>query len=132
MFGYACNETDNYMPLALELSHQILKVLADFRRSNTRINYLRPDAKSQVTIEYNDNDKPVRIDTIVVSTQHDPFDSDDYAMLSKIKSDIIKIVIPKVFENQPDHIKLLLNDSIKYHINPTGKLLLEVPTETQV
>jgi len=127
MFGYACNETDNYIPLALDLSHQILKVLADFRRSNTRINYLRPDAKSQVTIEYDDNNKPVRIDTIVVSTQHDPFDSDDDAMLSKIKSDIIKIVIPKVFENQPSHIKSLLNDSIKYHVNPTGKFVIGGP-----
>jgi len=127
MIGYACNETDNYMPLALDLSHQILKVLADFRRENNHIMYLRPDAKSQVTIEYDDNHKPIRIDTIVVSTQHDPFDSDDDSMLSKIKSDIIKIVIPKVFENQPDYVKTLLNDSIKYHINPTGKFIIGGP-----
>ena len=88
MFGYACNETSNYIPLALDLSHQILKVLADFRKDNKEINYLRPDAKSQVTIEYDDNNKPVKIDTIVVSTQHDSFDTDDSIMLSKIKSDI--------------------------------------------
>ena len=127
MFGYACNETGNYIPLALDLSHQILKVLASFRRDNNEIKYLRPDAKSQVTIEYDENDKPIKIDTIVVSTQHDAFETDDDKMLSKIKSDIIKIIIPKVFDSQPDHIKSLLNDSIKYHINPTGKFVIGGP-----
>ena len=126
MFGYACNETDNYMPLALDLSNQILKTLADFRRENKDIKYLRPDAKSQVTIEYDDNNIPIRIDTIVVSTQHDPFDEDD-KMLLKIKSDIINIVIPKVFESQPQHISSLMNNSIKYHINPTGKFVTGGP-----
>ena len=126
MFGYACNETDNYMPLALDLSNQILKTLADFRRENKDIKYLRPDAKSQVTIEYDDNNIPIRIDTIVVSTQHDPFDEDD-KMLLKIKSDIINIVIPRVFESQPQHISSLMNNSIKYHINPTGKFVTGGP-----
>ena len=126
MFGYACSETDNYMPLALDLSNQILKTLADFRRENKDIKYLRPDAKSQVTIEYDDNNIPIRIDTIVVSTQHDPFDEDD-KMLLKIKSDIINIVIPKVFESQPQHISSLMNNSIKYHINPTGKFVTGGP-----
>ena len=127
MFGYACNETSNYIPLALDLSHQILKVLADFRKDNKEINYLRPDAKSQVTIEYDDNNKPVKIDTIVVSTQHDSFDTDDGIMLSKIKSDIINIIIPKVFDNQSDHTKSLLSDSVKYYINPTGKFVIGGP-----
>ena len=127
MFGYACNETSNYIPLALDLSHQILKVLADFRKENKEINYLRPDAKSQVTIEYDDNNKPVKIDTIVVSTQHDSFDTDDSIMLSKIKSDIINIIIPKVFDNQSDHTKSLLSDSVKYYINPTGKFVIGGP-----
>ena len=127
MFGYACNETSNYIPLALDLSHQILKVLADFRKENKEINYLRPDAKSQVTIEYDDNNKPVKIDTIVVSTQHDSFDTDDGIMLSKIKSDIINIIIPKVFDNQSDHTKSLLSDSVKYYINPTGKFVIGGP-----
>ena len=126
MYGYACSETDNYMPLALDLSNQILKTLADFRRENKDIKYLRPDAKSQVTIEYDDNNIPVRIDTIVVSIQHDPFDEDD-KMLLKIKSDIINIVIPKVFESQPQHISSLMNNSIKYHINPTGKFVTGGP-----
>ncbi len=126
MFGYACNETKNYMPLALDLSHKILQVLADFRRQNKEIKYLRPDAKSQVTIEY-DKNRPIKIDTIVVSTQHDPFENDDDKMLSKIKSDIINIVIPKVFESQPENIKSLLNDSVKYHINPTGKFVIGGP-----
>ena len=127
MFGYACNETSNYIPLALDLSHQILKVLADFRKDNKEINYLRPDAKSQVTIEYDDNNKPVKIDTIVVSIQHDSFDTDDSIMLSKIKSDIINIIIPKVFDNQSDHTKSLLSDSVKYYINPTGKFVIGGP-----
>tara|TARA_B110000444_G_scaffold258751_1_gene300517 strand:- start:10491 stop:11747 length:1257 start_codon:yes stop_codon:yes gene_type:complete len=127
MFGYASNETENYMPLALDLSHQILKTLADFRRENKIINYLRPDSKSQVTIEYDNNNRPIKIDTIVVSTQHDDFDTDDDIMLSKIKSDIINIIIPKVFDNQPNHIKSLLGDSVKYHVNPTGKFVIGGP-----
>ena len=127
MFGYACNETDNFMPLALDLSNQILKVLSDFRREKKDIKYLRPDSKSQVTIEYNENNLPIRIDTIVVSTQHDPFNDDDDKMLSRIKSDIINLVIPKVFESQPKHIKSLFNNSIKYHINPTGKFVIGGP-----
>ena len=110
----------------MDLSNQILKTLADFRRENINIQYLRPDAKSQVTIEYDDNNIPVRIDTIVVSTQHDPFDEDD-KMLSRIKSDVINLVIPKVFESQPQHIKSLMNDSINYHINPTGKFVVGGP-----
>ena len=127
MFGYACNETDNFMPLALDLSNQILKVLSDFRREKKDIKYLRPDSKSQVTIEYSENNLPIRIDTIVVSTQHDPFNDDDDKMLSRIKSDIINLVIPKVFESQPKHIKSLFNNSIKYHINPTGKFVIGGP-----
>ena len=127
MFGYACNETDNFMPLALDLSHQILKVLSDFRREKKDIKYLRPDSKSQVTIEYNENNLPIKINTIVVSTQHDTFDDDDDEMLSRIKSDIINLVIPKVFESQPKHIKSLFNNSIKYHINPTGKFVIGGP-----
>ena len=127
MFGYACNETDNFMPLALDLSHQILRVLSDFRREKKDIKYLRPDSKSQVTIEYNENNLPIKINTIVVSTQHDPFDDDDDEMLSRIKSDIINLVIPKVFESQPKHIKSLFNNSIKYHINPTGKFVIGGP-----
>ena len=127
MFGYACNETDNFMPLALDLSHQILKVLSDFRREKKDIKYLRPDSKSQVTIEYNENNLPIRLDTVVVSTQHDPFNDDDDKMLSRIKSDIINLVIPKVFESQPKHIKSLFNNSIKYHINPTGKFVIGGP-----
>jgi S-adenosylmethionine synthetase len=127
MFGYACNETDNFMPLALDLSNQILKVLSNFRREKKDIKYLRPDSKSQVTIEYSENNLPIRIDTIVVSTQHDPFNDDDDKMLSRIKSDIINLVIPKVFESQPQHIKSLFNNSIKYHINPTGKFVIGGP-----
>ncbi len=127
MFGYASNETENYIPLALDLSHQILKTLADFRRENKIINYLRPDSKSQVTIEYDINNRPIKIDTIVVSTQHDDFDTDDDIMLSKIKSDIINIIIPKVFDNQPNYIKSLLGDSVKYHVNPTGKFVIGGP-----
>src|SRR5690606_17837942 len=96
MFGYATNETENYMPLALDIAHKLLIELAALRRENKEISYLRPDAKSQVTIEYNDNHQPVRIDSIVISTQHDDFDNDDQTMLSKIKKDIIEILIPRV------------------------------------
>ncbi|WP_286755047.1 methionine adenosyltransferase [Roseivirga sp. UBA838] len=126
MFGYATNETENYMPLALDLSHKILQVLADLRRQNKEITYLRPDAKSQVTIEYNDDNTPTRIDAIVVSTQHDDFDEEE-AMLAKIKSDIINILIPRVKAQLPERIQKLFNDDIKYHINPTGKFVIGGP-----
>jgi S-adenosylmethionine synthetase len=126
MFGYATNETDNYMPLALDLAHIILKELAVLRRENNAIKYLRPDAKSQVTIEYSDDHKPIRIDSIVVSTQHDDFGSED-AMLAKIKQDIINILIPKVKAAQKTVIQELFNDQIKFHINPTGKFVIGGP-----
>ena len=126
MFGYATKETDNYMPLALDLSHKILQVLADLRRENNEISYLRPDAKSQVTIEYSDDDVPQRIDAIVVSTQHDDFDSDK-EMLSKIREDIKNILIPRVKSQLPTDIQALFNDEIKYHINPTGKFVIGGP-----
>ena len=127
MFGYASNETDNYMPLALDLSHKLLIELAALRREMKDITYLRPDAKSQVTIEYDDSDTPIRIDTIVISTQHDPFDSDDDAMLAKIKSDLITLLIPRVKAQLPERIQLLFDDQITYHINPTGKFVIGGP-----
>lgn len=126
MFGYASKETENYMPLALDLSHKILQVLAELRRENTDISYLRPDAKSQVTIEYSDDNTPLRIEAIVVSTQHDDFDADD-AMLAKIREDIVKILIPRVKAQLPTNIQALFNDQIKYHINPTGKFVIGGP-----
>ncbi len=126
MFGYATNETENYMPLALDLAHQLLKELAVLRRDGDAIGYLRPDAKSQVTIEYSDDHKPIRIDSIVISTQHDDFGSEE-AMLAKIKKDIVDILIPKVRENQKPEIQALFNDKIKYHINPTGKFVIGGP-----
>ena len=126
MFGYATNETENYMPLALDLAHTILRELSKLRREGDAIPYLRPDAKSQVTIEYSDYHKPVRIDSIVVSTQHDEFGSDD-AMLAKIRKDIIEILIPKVRSAQKPEIQALFNDKIKYHINPTGKFVIGGP-----
>lgn len=126
MFGYATNETENYMPLALDLAHTILKELSVLRRENNAIKYLRPDAKSQVTIEYSDDHKPIRIDSIVVSTQHDDFGSEE-AMLAKIKKDIIEILIPKVKAAQKQEIQELFNDQIKYHINPTGKFVIGGP-----
>lgn len=126
MFGYATNETDNYMPLALDLAHTILQELADLRREGTAIDYLRPDSKSQVTIEYSDDHKPVRIDSIVISTQHDEFGSDE-AMLAKIRKDMIDILIPRVKAKQKHDIQLLFNDAIKYHINPTGKFVIGGP-----
>ncbi len=125
MFGYATNETDDYMPLALDLSHTILKELAALRRENKQIKYLRPDAKSQVTLEYDDNNKPVRIDAIVISTQHDDFDTEE-KMLAKIKKDMINILIPRVklkYKKYGD----LFNKNIKYHINPTGKFVIGGP-----
>jgi S-adenosylmethionine synthetase len=127
MFGYASNETDNYMPLALDLSHRILKKLAEFRRDGSQIGYLRPDSKSQVTIEYGDDHKPQRIEAIVVSTQHDDFGPDDHAMLAKIKKDIVELVIPAVKAELPEHIQALFGDDIKYHINPTGKFVIGGP-----
>lgn len=126
MFGYATRETENYMPLALDLSHKILQELADVRRENDAIKYLRPDSKSQVTIEYSDDNKPQRIDTIVVSTQHDDFDADE-AMLAKIKSDIINIVIPRVKAKLKPELQALFTDDILYHINPTGKFVIGGP-----
>ena len=126
MFGYATRETDNYMPLALDLSHRILKELANLRRENKDITYLRPDSKSQVTIEYSDDNIPQRIDAIVVSTQHDDFDDDDI-MLAKIRKDIIDILIPRVVSKLPEHIQGLFNNKITYHINPTGKFVIGGP-----
>ena len=126
MFGYATNETENYMPLALDLAHSILRELSALRRENKEITYLRPDAKSQVTIEYSDNHKPVRIDSIVVSTQHDEFDTEEN-MLTKIRKDIIEILIPKVKAKQKPEIQALFNDNITFHINPTGKFVIGGP-----
>lgn len=127
MFGYATNETENYMPLALDLSHKILIELAALRREMKDITYLRPDAKSQVTIEYSDDNVPQRIDAIVVSTQHDDFDADDTAMLTKIKKDIVEILIPRVKAKLKPEIQKLFNDDITYHINPTGKFVIGGP-----
>ncbi len=133
MFGYATDETDNYMPLALELSHRLLKELAELRRENKDIDYLRPDAKSQVTIEYSDDNVPQRIDAIVVSTQHDDFiktgnkKEDDDKMLAKIKADIINILIPRVKAKLPANIQALFTDDITYHINPTGTFVIGGP-----
>lgn len=126
MFGYATNETENYMPLALDISHKILQVLADLRREANEITYLRPDAKAQVTIEYSDENVPQRIDTIVVSTQHDAFDEDD-AMLTKIKNDIVEILIPRVKALLSPDIQQLFDENITYHINPTGKFVIGGP-----
>ena len=125
MFGYATNETKNYMPLALDISHKILQELALMRRENKEIKYLRPDSKSQVTIEYSDNNKPQKIKTIVVSTQHDDFDVED-KMLNKIQSDIINILIPRLINKNPD-LEKLFNDNIEYLINPTGKFVIGGP-----
>ncbi|RNL77907.1 methionine adenosyltransferase [Sinomicrobium pectinilyticum] len=127
MFGYATKETENYMPLALDISHKILQTLAELRREGKEITYLRPDAKAQVTIEYSDDDIPQRIVTIVVSTQHDDFDKDDTAMLRKIKKDIIEILIPKVKAQLPEKLQQLFTDNIQYHINPTGKFVIGGP-----
>lgn len=127
MFGYATRETDNYMPLALDLAHKLLLELAVLRRENNEIKYLRPDAKSQVTIEYSDDNKPVRIDTIVISTQHDDFDEDE-KMLAKIKEDMINILIPRVKKQlKPALQKLFDGFDINHHINPTGKFVIGGP-----
>lgn len=126
MFGYATNETANYMPLALDLAHTILKELSAIRREGKEIVYLRPDAKSQVTIEYSDDHRPIRIDSIVVSTQHDDFGAEE-EMLNTIREDIKNILIPRVVAQQSEEIKALFNDQIKYHINPTGKFVIGGP-----
>lgn len=125
MFGYATNETEDLMPLALDLSHKLLQELAALRRENSAITYLRPDAKSQVTLEYDDNNKPVRIDSIVVSTQHDDF-AEETEMLAKIKKDIVEILIPRILAKYPQYA-YLFNDKIEYHINPTGKFVIGGP-----
>ena len=127
MFGYATDETENYMPLALELSHRLLIELAALRRENKDIPYLRPDAKSQVTIEYSDDNVPQRIDAIVISTQHDDFDKSDDVMLAKIKKDIVEILIPRVVAKLPAHLQKLFTDNITYHINPTGVFVIGGP-----
>ncbi len=126
MFGYATRETENFMPLALDLSHKLLIELGNLRREADAIPYLRPDAKAQVTIEYSDDNVPQRIDAIVVSTQHDDFDEDD-AMLAKIRKDIVEILIPRVQATLPANLAALFNDDIKYHINPTGKFVIGGP-----
>jgi S-adenosylmethionine synthetase len=127
MFGYATNESENFMPMALDISHRILKELSLLRKENDVITYLRPDAKAQVTIEYSDDNTPIKIDTIVISTQHDEFDSDDDKMLSKIKADLVNILMPRVIAKLPQRTQDLFNDKIKYHINPTGKFVIGGP-----
>ena len=127
MFGYATNETENYMPLSLDLAHHLLRTLADIRREGRQMTYLRPDAKSQVTIEYDDENRPVRIDTIVLSTQHDEFDTDE-RMQQRIREDVINILVPRVREEIHDErIRNLFNDRITYHVNPTGKFVIGGP-----
>ena len=126
MFGYASRETDNFMPLPLELSHQILLELAVVRREGKFMTYLRPDSKSQVTIEYNDDNSPKRVDTIVVSTQHDEFDADE-PMLAKIKADVINILMPRVIAQLPERVQALFGNDITYHVNPTGKFVIGGP-----
>ncbi|HBL75614.1 MAG: methionine adenosyltransferase [Bacteroidetes bacterium GWF2_42_66] len=126
MFGYASRETDNFMPLPLELSHQILLELAVVRREGKFMTYLRPDSKSQVTIEYNDDNSPKRVDTIVVSTQHDEFDADE-PMLAKIKADVINILMPRVIAQLPKRVQALFGNDITYHVNPTGKFVIGGP-----
>ncbi len=128
MFGYACNETDNYMPVTLDLAHLIMRTLADIRKEGKLMTYLRPDSKSQVTVEYSDDNIPQRIDTIVVSTQHDEFMDDDEAMLAQIKADVINILIPRVkAQIHSEKVLNLFNDEIKYLVNPTGKFVIGGP-----
>ena len=128
MFGYATNETENYMPLPLDLAHRLMKTLAEIRKEGKVMTYLRPDSKSQVTIEYSDEGVPQRIDTIVVSTQHDEFDTDDERMLAKIKDDVINILIPRVkAQIKSEKVLALFNDKITYHVNPTGKFVIGGP-----
>ena len=126
MFGYATNESDNYMPLAADLSHRLLYELAAIRKKGNEMSYLRPDSKAQVTIEYSDDNQPQRIEAIVVSTQHDDFDEES-TMLAKIKKDVIEILIPKVKAQLPAHIQALFTDDVTYHINPTGKFVIGGP-----
>jgi S-adenosylmethionine synthetase len=126
MFGYATNETDNYMPLPLELAHLLLRELAVIRREGKVMTYLRPDAKSQVTIEYSDDNKPQRIDAVVLSTQHDDFDK-DAKMLAKIKEDVINILVPRIMKKLPKRVQKLFNSEIKYFVNPTGKFVIGGP-----
>jgi S-adenosylmethionine synthetase len=126
MFGFACRETDNFMPLPLELAHLLLRELSAIRREGKTMTYLRPDAKSQVTIEYENDHKPVRIDAIVISTQHDDFGK-DAAMLKKIKDDVINILIPRIMKKLPKRVQALFNEKIKYHVNPTGKFVIGGP-----
>ena len=128
MFGYATNETENYMPVSLDLAHLIMSTLAEIRREGTVMTYLRPDSKSQVTVEYSDEGVPQRIDTIVVSTQHDEFDTDDERMLAKIKDDVINILMPRVLAKiHSEKVLALFNDDIKYYVNPTGKFVIGGP-----
>ncbi len=127
MFGYATNETENYMPLALDLSHKLLIELAKVRKAGKKMTYLRPDSKSQVTIEYNDDNKPVRIDSIVISTQHDEFSSSDAKMLKAIKDDVVKIIVPAVKRQCSKAVQKLFNNKIKYYVNPTGKFVIGGP-----
>lgn len=127
MFGYASNETDNYMPVSLELAHVLMSTLAEIRKEGRQMTYLRPDSKSQVTIEYNDNNEPVRITDIVISTQHDEFSKDDEAMLAQIKSDVINTLIPRTKAKLSEKVLRLFNDDIVYHVNPTGKFVIGGP-----
>ena len=127
MFGYASNETDNYMPVSLELAHVLMSTLAEIRKEGLQMTYLRPDSKSQVTIEYNDNNEPVRITDIVISTQHDEFSKDDEAMLAQIKADVINILIPRTKAKLSEKVLRLFNDDIVYHVNPTGKFVIGGP-----
>ena len=128
MFGYATNETENYMPVSLDLAHHLMQTLADIRREGKVMTYLRPDSKSQVTIEYSDDNIPQRIDAIVISTQHDEFDTDDERMLQKIREDVINILIPRVkSEIKSEKVLALFNDDIKYFVNPTGKFVIGGP-----
>ncbi len=126
MFGYAVNETENFMPLPVDISHRILIELAKIRKEGKEMTYLAPDSKSQVTVEYDEDDKPLRIDTVVVSTQHDDF-ADDNTMLKKIKEDVINILMPKVIATYPEEVQKLFGNDIKYHVNPTGKFVVGGP-----
>ena len=127
MFGYATNETENYMPVSLDLAHLIMHTLAEIRKEGKEMTYLRPDSKSQVTIEYSDDNIPQRIDTIVISTQHDPFDDDDERMLATIKADVLNILMPRVKAKCGEKVLALFNDEIKYYVNPTGKFVIGGP-----
>ena len=127
MFGYATNETENYMPVSLDLAHLIMYTLAEIRKEGKEMTYLRPDSKSQVTIEYSDDNIPQRIDTIVISTQHDPFDDDDERMLATIKTDVLNILMPRVKAKCGEKVLALFNDDIKYYVNPTGKFVIGGP-----